>query len=99
MKREEAAKALYELAKEIDFLENTIMTLSWDMRVNLPKQAGEYRGNTIGFLSGQVFEQKTSKKLDEIIQISERGPGRTERRLCRPQSAVRGGVAGSPGQQ
>ncbi|MBO4290038.1 MAG: carboxypeptidase M32 [Lachnospiraceae bacterium] len=78
MKREEAVKALYELAKEIDFLENTIMTLSWDMRVNLPKQAGEYRGNTIGFLAGQVFERKTSPKLNEVLCVLEEEPAEDE---------------------
>ena len=78
MKREEAVKALFELAREIDFLENTIMTLSWDMRVNLPKQAGEYRGNTIGFLSGQVFERKTSKRMDEILCVLEEEPAEDE---------------------
>ena len=74
MKKEEAIKALYDLAREIDFLENTILTLSWDMRVNLPKQAGEYRGNTIGFLSGQVFARKTSERMDEILSVLEEAP-------------------------
>ena len=74
MRREEAAAALYELAREIDILENTIMTLSWDMRVNLPKQAGEYRGNTIGFLSGEVFARKTSPRMDEILSVLEEEP-------------------------
>ncbi len=74
MKREQASQALYEIAREIDFLENTIMTLSWDMRVNLPRDSGEYRGNTIGFLSSQAYVRKTSARLDEVLCVLEENP-------------------------
>ena len=48
----QSAKAvLYDMMKQINYYENVIMTLSWDMRVNLPVKATEYRGDTIGFLT------------------------------------------------
>lgn len=70
----EAAEALKKEAAEIDYLENTIMSLSWDMRVNLPRDAGEYRGDVIGFLSGEVYKRKTSPRMDEILGILEQEP-------------------------
>lgn len=73
MKKQEAAEALRALAAEIDYLENTIMTLSWDMRVNLPRDAGEYRGDVIGFLTGEAYKRKTSERMNEILGILEEG--------------------------
>ena len=74
MRIEAARQKLYELAREIDYLENASRILSWDMRVNLPKAAGEYRGETIGFLAGEVYRRKTSPALDEILSTLEDAP-------------------------
>ena len=75
---ETAKQTLYAIAREIDFLENTARILGWDMRVNLPKAAGEYRGETIGFLSGEVYRRKTSPALDEALSVLEEGPEQDE---------------------
>ena len=67
MTSKQAEERLRQIAGEIDFLENTIRTLSWDMRVNLPEDAGEYRGKTIGFLTSEVLKRKTSQEMAEIL--------------------------------
>lgn len=78
MNRSEAERTLRAAARNIDFLENTIRTLSWDMRVNLPQDAGEYRGNTIGFLSSEVLKRKTSPELNEALCVLEEAPPEDE---------------------
>ena len=75
MNRTQAERFLREQAREIDFLENTVRTLSWDMRVNLPRSSGEYRGNTIGFLSAEIFRRKTAPALEEALCILEEETG------------------------
>ena len=67
MNRQTAEELLWREAAEIDYLENAKASLSWDMRVNLPPAAGEYRGEMIGFLAGQIYERKTSEKMNEIL--------------------------------
>ncbi len=71
MNKQQAKEKLYAIAKEVDFLENISLTLAWDMRVNLPIEATEYRGNSLGFLAGEVFSRKTSKELDEVLCVLE----------------------------
>ncbi len=63
-----------QLMREIELIENAIMILYWDMRVNLPPKAGEYRGNTIGYLSGQSYLKKTSPHMNELLGILETDP-------------------------
>lgn len=63
-----AKTILYDLMKQINYYENIIMTLSWDMRVNLPVKATEYRGDTMGFLTAKQNELKCDPRLDEAAQ-------------------------------
>ncbi len=71
MTRNEAEAKLREIAREVDFLQNISMTLSWDMRVNLPKLAAEYRGDSLGYLSSEILKRKTSPELDEALSVLE----------------------------
>ncbi len=65
----QSAKAvLYDMMKQINYYENVIMTLSWDMRVNLPVKATEYRGDTIGFLTDKQNQLKRDPRLDEAAR-------------------------------
>ncbi len=57
--------------KEIDFLDNIRNTLSWDMRVNLPADAAGYRGDSIGFLSGEIMKRVTGPRMDELLSTLE----------------------------
>ena len=42
------------LMQKIDCLTNIMQTLSWDMRVVMPRDAAEYRGRETGFLAGEI---------------------------------------------
>ncbi len=74
MRYEEAEKRFRALVREIDFLENIRSTLSWDMRVNLPLDAAQYRGDSIAFLSGEAMKRKTSPEMDELLCALEEKP-------------------------
>ena len=56
------------LLQKIDFLTNISQTLSWDMRVTMPKDAAEYRGAQMGFLAGQIHALQTSSEMGELLQ-------------------------------
>ncbi|MBR4551698.1 MAG: carboxypeptidase M32 [Oscillospiraceae bacterium] len=62
------------LMERIDFLNNISQTLSWDMRVMMPKGAAEYRGAEIGFLAGQIHELETSPEMAALLQELESAP-------------------------
>ncbi|MCF0149801.1 MAG: carboxypeptidase M32 [Firmicutes bacterium] len=74
MTYQEAEKRFRELNREIDFLQNIRNTLSWDMRVNLPLNAAEYRGNSIAFLSGEMMKRKTGAEMNDLLCALEEKP-------------------------
>lgn len=61
-----------QIMQEIDYYTNTINSLSWDMRVCLPPDAAEYRGDTISFLSSKLYEIKTSKEMGDLVSELEK---------------------------
>lgn len=68
MEYQAAKDVLYDLMKQINYYENITLTLQWDMRVNLPPKAAEYRGDTIGFLSEQVYKLKTDPRMKDAAE-------------------------------
>ena len=66
------------LMQKIDYLNNISQTLSWDMRVMMPKDAAEYRGREMGFLAGQIHELETSSEMDFLLGELEALPPENE---------------------
>ena len=64
--------------QKIDYLNNISQTLSWDMRVMMPKDAAEYRGREMGFLAGQIHELETSSEMDFLLGELEALPPENE---------------------
>ena len=62
------------LMRQIDLLTNISQTLSWDMRVMMPKDAAEYRGAEMGYLAGQIHALETSPEMDELLHKLESAP-------------------------
>ena len=62
------------LMGRIDMLTNISHTLSWDMRVTMPKDAAEYRGSEIGFLAGEIHALETSDEMESLLRELEEAP-------------------------
>ena len=67
-------KQFKALMQKIDYLTNISQTLSWDMRVTMPKGAAEYRGAEMGFLAGQIHALETSPEMGTLIRELELSP-------------------------
>ena len=73
-----AEEQFRSLMQKIDWLTNISQTLSWDMRVAMPKDAAEYRGAEIGFLAGQIHSLETSPEMESLLQELESTPPEDE---------------------
>ena len=62
------------LMQKIDYLNNISQTLSWDMRVMMPRDAAEYRGKEMGFLAGQIHALETSPEMEGLLAELETAP-------------------------
>ena len=62
------------LMQKIDMLNNISQTLSWDMRVMMPRDAAEYRGAEMGFLAGRIHALETSPEMEALLQELEAEP-------------------------
>ena len=62
------------LMQKIDMLNNISQTLSWDMRVMMPRDAAEYRGAEMGFLAGRIHALETSPEMEALLQDLEAEP-------------------------
>ncbi len=62
------------LMQKIDYFTNISQTLSWDMRVMMPKGAAEYRGEEMGFLAGQIHALETSSEMESLLLELEASP-------------------------
>lgn len=51
----------------IEYLSSANSVLYWDMRVGIPKKAIPYRGEVLGYLSGEAYKLQTSDKMKEFI--------------------------------
>lgn len=56
-----------ELLKKIEYLKSASSVLYWDMRVGAPKKAIPYRGEVLGFLSGESYKLQTSDEIKKYI--------------------------------
>ena len=68
---EEQLKKLTEFKEyltKIEHLNSAIGVLYWDMRVGIPKKAIPYRGEVLGYLSGEEYKLQTSDKMKEFIE-------------------------------
>ncbi len=53
--------------ERIDCLTNISQTLSWDMRVMMPRDAAEYRGAEMGLLAGQIHALQTGPEMEALL--------------------------------
>lgn len=64
---EEMLKEFKEYMEKIEYLNSAIGVLYWDMRTKIPKKGIPYRGEIIGYLSGESYKLQTSDKVKEFI--------------------------------
>ena len=62
------------LMRKIDMLQNISQTLSWDMRVMMPKDAAEYRGAEMGLLAAQIHALETAPETEALLRELEAAP-------------------------
>ena len=84
-----AEQQFRSLMQKIDYLNNISQTLSWDMRVMMPKGAAEYRGAEMGFLAEQIHELETSPEMQALLQKLEETPPQDPVLLAMVQKARR----------
>ena len=53
---------------QVEHLTQAIVLVDWDMRTNMPIKAGESRSKVLEYLSSQLFEMSTSKKVKAFIE-------------------------------
>lgn len=58
-----------EYLKKLEYLNDAIGVLYWDMRVSIPKKAIPYRGEMLGYLSGEAYKLQTSDTMKEFIDF------------------------------
>lgn len=56
-----------EFVTKIEYLNSTMAVLSWDAMVNTPKKGKAYRGEILGYLSGEYYKLITDDKVKEFI--------------------------------
>ncbi|CCJ33221.1 carboxypeptidase M32 [Caloramator australicus] len=59
---------LKEYLTKIEYLNSLLGLVHWDMRVNIPQNAVNYRGEVAGFLAGEHYKLITSDKVKEFIE-------------------------------
>jgi carboxypeptidase Taq len=52
-----------EYLSKIEYLNSALSVLSWDMRVCMPKQGTEHRGEVLAYLSGEMYKLQTSEEM------------------------------------
>ncbi|WP_461204928.1 carboxypeptidase M32 [Clostridium sp. DL1XJH146] len=57
-----------EYIKKIEYLNSSIAVLSWDEMVNTPKLGKAYRGEVLGYLSGELYKLTTSDEMLSYIE-------------------------------
>ncbi|MFD3155303.1 carboxypeptidase M32 [Haloimpatiens sp. FM7330] len=56
---------------KIEYLNSASSVLYWDMRTYAPKKGIPYRGEVLGYLSGELYKLETSDKMKEYINYFE----------------------------
>ncbi len=53
--------------RDVEYLNSAIGALYWDSRVNIPRKGVEYRGEVLGYLSGELYKKQTSGTMKGFI--------------------------------
>ena len=61
-------KKFKEYITKIEYLNSSIAVLSWDAMVNTPKKGKAYRGELLGYLSGEYYKLITDNQVIEFIE-------------------------------
>lgn len=72
---EEKLVELKKYVRDIEYLNSAVSVLYWDMRVGIPKKGVENRGEVLGYLSNELYKQKTSPTIKEFIDFFEKAEG------------------------
>jgi carboxypeptidase Taq len=57
--------------KEIELLNSALGLLEWDSQTGMPEAGSEFRGETVGYLSGMSFERSVGPKIQEALTYFE----------------------------
>lgn len=68
-------KEFREYVGKLEYLNQAIGVLYWDMRVGIPKKGIESRSEVVGYLSGEAYKLETSDKMKEFIDYFEKVEG------------------------
>lgn len=52
---------------DVEYLNSAIGVLYWDSRVNIPRKGVPYRGEVLGYLSGELYKKQTSDTMKAFI--------------------------------
>ncbi|ALS37891.1 carboxypeptidase Taq [Enterococcus rotai] len=67
MKEQEFLKEI----KEIQLLTEAIGLLEWDSQTGMPEASSDFRGETVGYISGMAFERSVGPKVQEALAYFE----------------------------
>jgi len=54
--------------KDVEYLSGAIAALYWDSRVNIPRKGVAFRGETLGYLSAELYKKQTSDAMRDFIE-------------------------------
>ena len=60
-------KEFKEYVSRLEYMRSAIAVLNWDASVNMPKKSVPYRGEVLGYLSGEEYKLETSDQMKEFI--------------------------------
>lgn len=61
-------KGFKEELQKLEYLNSALGVLYWDMRVGIPRKSVPYRGQVLGYLSGEIYKVQTSEKMKNYIE-------------------------------
>ncbi len=67
MSLESKEKAFYQLLGKIAHYTEALHLLYWDSRTQAPKKSADFRAETIGQLSSDIFNMKTSDEMRDLL--------------------------------
>ncbi|KRQ87608.1 putative metalloprotease YpwA [Caloramator mitchellensis] len=56
-----------EYISRMEYVQSLLGLVHWDMRVNMPPKAVNFRGEVSGYLAGELYKMTTSEKVKEFI--------------------------------
>ncbi len=67
-KFKEKVEEFKDYLRKIEYLQSAANALYWDMRVGMPKKGIPYRGDVLGYLSGETYKLQTSDTMKSYIE-------------------------------